>query len=119
MNAFGYEKKESSSSRSEITEVDGTKKVSEVNHSNSAGLLDSLVGTLGASGIIAVLVISTACAIAIIQVVRGTPVEMPKFLYEFSILILGFYFGQRSSTRRSQSRDASSKPPVGFCRQKE
>jgi uncharacterized membrane protein AbrB (regulator of aidB expression) len=58
--------------------------------------LRPLIARQGIAGILAVLIIGTACAIAIIQIARGTEVSLPKYFTELSMLIVGYYFGKTS-----------------------
>lgn len=53
----------------------------------------------GVTGILAILVVGTACFIAISQSWRGSEINLPKYFTELSTLIIGYYFGKTRSGR--------------------
>lgn len=96
---------------------DGTKTSAEQSYAWHQGTIETVVKTLGVSGIIAILIIGTSCSLTMIQVYRGGTPELPKFLYEFSLLVLGFYFGQKSKSEIKEIE--TPKRSVGFRQQDE
>ncbi len=64
------------------------------------GFLSDIFEREGISGVIAVLIISTACVIATVQVWRGTEISIPKYFSELTTLIVGYYFGSKKSQIR-------------------
>ena len=61
-------------------------------------VLNEIFERQGVSGILAILVVGTACLIALAQTWRGLDVNLPKYFTELSTLIIGYYFG-RAATR--------------------
>lgn len=71
--------------------------------------VETLIHTLGVSGIIAVLVIGIVCFLVFIQTIRGQEPNIPELLSNISLLIIGYYFGRKTP------KDAKvSKQPIGF-----
>ncbi len=91
---------------------DGTKDSTEQSYSWHEGTIEAIVESLGVSGILAILIIATMCTVCVIQVLRGNTPDLPKFLYEFSLLVLGYYFGQK--TRPKAKPDNKARVKMGF-----
>jgi len=94
-------------------EKDGEKTSRRESFRHRRNTLETVVGDLGASGLIAIAIIFTACTISVIQVARGSDIELPRFLYEFSLLIIGYYFGQKVHGKDREERDQG----IGFRKQ--
>ena len=79
------------------------------NRSNKLHPVETLINTLGTTGIIAVIVIGTVCLLTGIQVIRGQETNIPTLLSHITLLIVGYFFGQQT-----QKDPEVSKRPIGF-----
>lgn len=107
-------------SRSRVTttkQSNGTETHTQEYDSWDQTSFETFVETLGVSGIIAVLIMVTACSISLVQVVRGATPDLPNYLINAFSLILGYYFGQKVKSksdrpiRQKKRRQAGFRPP--------
>lgn len=56
------------------------------------------------SSLIGILLVLTICVITVIQCIQKREINVPQFLIDFVLLILGYYFGQANkNTRHSKT----------------
>ena len=91
---------------------DGSNVKKSKSYSWHKGTIEGIIQALGVSGIIAIMIIGTSCFISIAQLINKQNIELPKYLYEFSLLILGYYFGKNVSNKEASVKDQQKK--MGF-----
>jgi len=78
-----------------ITTKDGT--TAKTKRTDQQSLAELLLAKHVVTGVIAILVIGTICWIVIYQTMAGKEVILPDYLTEIASLVVGYYFGSRTT----------------------